>query len=128
MKTYRIWAVIILISLIGQLVFAVSPRQSRKNVIIMSPPKRDRFYISDSLYVKITGERLNKKQAQQLSDELKKQKGVLNVNLNYELATASILFDAKTISSGRLTDVINSFQSAKGGAKFRAIIINDSSN
>ncbi|WP_133159414.1 hypothetical protein [Solitalea longa] len=107
--------------------FAKSPTQSR-SVNIYSASKWQKTKADDSLYVKITGEPLTKKQTARLADELKKQQGVNNIHINYELATANIHFDSKIVSSGKLIEIINSFKSSNGTQNYRAIVLKDSSN
>ncbi|MCO4292152.1 hypothetical protein NF867_04660 [Solitalea sp. MAHUQ-68] len=106
--------------------FAESPLQDR-SVNIYSPSKWLKNKADDSLYVKITGDQLSKKQTEKLSEELKKQQGVNSVKINFELATANIHFDSKLISTGKLLNIINTFKSSNGEQKYRAIVIKDSS-
>ncbi|MNE90461.1 hypothetical protein D3C80_1879790 [compost metagenome] len=80
------------------------------------------------MFVKISGDRLTRKQAQQLIGELQKQKGVVKANVNYELNTAQITFVANTITSNRLSDIINAFKSPQGQSKYKAVIMYDSTH
>lgn len=129
MKTFRSVLVVFLLTICFQSFAEIAyPEQSRKGVIILPPTKFRKIQTTDSLFVKISGDRLTRKQAQQLIGELQKQKGVVKANVNYELNTAQITFVANTITSNRLSDIINTFKSPQGQSKYKAVIMYDSTH
>lgn len=129
MKAFQGVLIIFLLAICFQATAETSkPEQSRKGVIILPPPKFKKIQMTDSLFVKINGDRLTRKQAQQLIGELQKQKGVVKANVNYELNTAQITFVANMITSNRLSDIINAFKSPQGQSKYKAVIMYDSTH
>ncbi|AFD08071.1 hypothetical protein [Solitalea canadensis] len=130
MKTFRsIITFVILITICFQSAAnSYYPEQSRKGVVVLHPVKFKKTQGADSLSVKISGDRLTRKQAQQLTSELQKQKGVVKVQVNYELNTAQISFVANQVTSNQLSTIINSFKSPQGQSKYKAIIMYDSTH